>query len=337
MGIQSADVLYPVNTTVVDSGTGIDIRLLDSAEAGAVDNTQTVTATHTQDNQVRVFDPASTNNTNRLITDNQAEGWGLRLADDMTPTDDTNCNAYLLAQTLTVNVRVTINQAGGTYGAGGSYAPFWGAALFRYNPSTDAGVLIANGSNNSASWNIGALGDLGTFKLVAISIVIAAGVEFAAGEILMIQFGVGTVTIPNPTLGTATWTYTLSVDHADTNITWEAGKPLCALCHTVGTLTGSAAVDADAAIIMPTVGAITGSASLLSDVSAFGATGFTVTGAAALSGVAAGLALTTATIEGSATVEADAGAIIGTEFTIDTGAAGGGNTYPRSRVVNATS
>lgn len=233
MGIQRANVLYPVNTTTVDTGAGIDIRLLDSAQAAATDETQTATATHTQDNQQRTFDPATagvTANVGAHVT--AGKGYALRLSEDMTPDDDTNCNAYLLGGEPTVNLLVRLNQAGGTYSAG-TYAPVWLAALWSWNPSTNVGTLLKWGTSNSASWNIAPIGgDLGTLKSVAIPLAVGGAnpYEFPAGEIALLQIGVGMGTIPNPTLGTATWTYSLLVDDVNTNLTWGSGKGIRQAC-----------------------------------------------------------------------------------------------------------
>jgi hypothetical protein len=243
MGLQTAAVLYPVNSTTVDSGAGIDIRLLDSAQGGADDDTQTVTATHTQDNVERTFDPATAGVT--AVADARAfqgEGWALRLTEDMTPTDDANCNAFLSPLNHVVNIQIAVNQSGGTY-TGGTYAPSWRAALIRYNPATDTGTVVATSANNAVSWNYTpATGDLGTFKNLAITFNAAAqypnGIEFSAGEILLLQIGVNTGTIPNPTLGTATWTYTLRVDNANTNISWASGQGICEVCKTTGSASG---------------------------------------------------------------------------------------------------
>lgn len=241
MGIQRAAVLYPVNTTTVDTGAGIDVRLLDSAEAAATDNGQTVTATHTQDNQQRTFDPATTGvTTNIASTTLGPKGWALRLSEDMTPTDDTNCNAYLPAGTPTVNIRVTINQSGGTY-VSGTYAPVWSAALLEYDPVANTGTLICWGTNGGGtSWTIAGLGaDLGTFKNISIPCSVGAPpFEFAQGKILLLQIGVGMATIPNPSVGTATWTYTLSVDDASTNLTWAANQGIRQACAISNTLDG---------------------------------------------------------------------------------------------------
>ncbi len=231
MGIQRATVLFPVNTTTVDTGGGIDIRLLDSAEAGANDDTQTVQWTHLQDSNGRVFDPATAAVTlAKNVGTTPTTGWALRLAEDMTPADDANCNAILPAGTLTVSMNVALNQSGGTY-VTGSYGPDFKAALWRYNPSTNTGTSLGVNGTAGTTWDYTPVtGDLGTFKVVTFNYNIASLVEFAAGEILLLELGLNTSTVPNPTLGTATWVATLRVDNADTKITWAAGQSIKQAC-----------------------------------------------------------------------------------------------------------
>lgn len=238
MGIQRATVLYPVNSTTVDTGAGVDVRLLDSAQAGATDTSQTAQATHTQDNAERTFDPATANTAITTSAYNvlAKAGWALRLTQDMTPADDTNCDCALGAGTLTVNISVAINQAGGTY-VSGTYAPSWNVSLWRYNPSTDSATLIGSSTNNGTSWNVNG-GDIGTFKTVSQTISVASLVAFAQGEVLYLQIGVNTGVIPNPTIGTATWTYTLAVDDPNTNITFASGQGIQQSCSLSGSAVG---------------------------------------------------------------------------------------------------
>lgn len=262
MAIQTATTLYPVNSTTIESDTGIDVRLLDSAEAGAT-ATQTATATHTQDGQNRTFDPAGpAATTNSSPGNNQNKGWALRLTEDMTPSDDTNCNAFLSSGSISVTLSVTINQSGGTY-ASGTYSPLWALSLFRRDPSADTTVHIGTGTASSPTWTIGGIGvDLGTVKTVTLTaIVIAApGIEFQPGEVLYAQIGLNTSTIPNPTLGTATWTYTLNVDHTNTKITFAAGQALSSLCFITGSSSGIASASGALAPVFPTAGSSSGSA-----------------------------------------------------------------------------
>lgn len=320
MGIQTAAVLYPVNTTTVDTGTGIDVRLLDSAQAGADDDTQTCTATHTQDNQVRAWDPANASSANRDPTNTLLkQGWATRLTEDMTPADDTNCNACLTAGTLTVNLQVAVNQAGGTY-TGGTYTPAFVAGLWRYNPSTDTGTLIANGFVFGPSWNYTPVtGDLGTFKAAAVPVAVTSLTEFQAGEVLLVQLGVAVVTIPNPSVGTATWTYTLRVDNVDTNITFAAGQGIRTLCPVDGTVAGSAEALGVSVKVLPTVGIDSSIATVLGVLQADANMVGISSGSATVSGVLQSIAQMAGISGGVATASGVLGAILGTVGTCNIG------------------
>lgn len=243
MPIERADILYPLNSTTVDTGAGIDIRLLSSAQGGADDDTQDCDATHTQDDVERTFDPATAGVTTAAsATSLQKKGWALRLAEDMTPSDITNCVAMLNAGTLVVSIVVAIDQTGGTY-VSGTYGPRWRASLWKYNIAADTGTQIAVGSVTTPTWDITpATGDLGDFKTATISLVIASNTTFTLSETLLLQIGLNTMTIPNPTLGTATWTYTLRVDHVNTNIDFAAGQGIRAACSFSNDLTGKGTV-----------------------------------------------------------------------------------------------
>lgn len=240
MAIQRATVLYPVNTTTVDTGAGIDVRLLDSAQAGADDSTQTASFSHTNDNVERTFDPAtgSVTNTNNAGTTLFKTGWALRLTQDMTPTDDTICDAFLNSGTLTVNMNVNATQTGGTY-TSGTFGPTFRASLWRYNPATDTGTIIASGSTTGTTWDLTPVtGDIGTAKTASISINVASDTTFGAvggtaAEVLYLQLGLNTGTVPNPTLGTAAFIVTLTVDNTNTKITFAAGQGI----HQTGTIT----------------------------------------------------------------------------------------------------
>lgn len=236
--IERANILYPVNSTTVDSAAGIDIRLLDDVEGGATDSTQSVRFTHTQDGQERTFDPA-----NALVTTEtdpltfQGEGWALRLADDMTPPDDTNCNAYLNAGTLAVNVRALLAMAGGT-NLGGNTVITFRASLWRYNVTSNTGTLIASGSQ-AQTWDTSALGaENNTRKDTAISIAVASNAEFLADEILMIQIGCEGTTLPNASIGTTNFDITLDVDDASTNIDFALNQGIHIICGLTGNLIG---------------------------------------------------------------------------------------------------
>ncbi|MFA6204211.1 MAG: hypothetical protein WC710_13625 [Gallionella sp.] len=337
MSLSTAAVLYPVNSTTVDTGTGIDIRLLDSAEAGANDDTQTATATHTQDGVERTFDPATAGvtNTNNANTTLFKMGWALRLTEDMTPTDDTNCNAMLTSGTLTVNLSATINQSGGTY-LTGSYTPEWKASLWRYDPTANTGTLIASGTGTGTpTWNYTpATGDLGTFKTVAISIAVPSNIEFLQGEILLLQVGLSTFTIPNPTLGTATWTYTLRVDNSSTNVTWAADQAIAAICGMVGSSSGAATALGVSSIVLPTVGVSAGIATVLGVLAADAVMIGTAAGIATVSGALGAVAGMIGTAAGTSLAEAALAAVVPTVGTVDIGGGGGGTTISPVFTIN---
>lgn len=242
MGIQRASVLYPVNSATTDTGAGIDVRFLDDVQAGATDSDQSVRFTHTQDGQERTFDPD-----NALVTTEadplvfQGDGWALAVPDDMTPADDTNCNAMLSAGTLTVNVRALLNMNGGT-NLGGVTTITFRASLWRSDPITESNALIASGSQ-SQTWDTSVLGaENNTRKNTAISIAIASNVEFTTGETLMLQIGCEGTTLPNATVGTTNFDVTLDVDDAATNITFAAGQGIRQACSLSGNPVGTGTV-----------------------------------------------------------------------------------------------
>lgn len=245
MGVQRATTLYPVNTTTVDSGSGIDIRLLDSAEAGADDSTQTAAFTQANDNVERTFDPATggVTNTNDANTTLFKAGWALRLSQDMTAADDTNCDVMLTGGTVTVSLRVNVNQTGATY-TGGTFAPTFKASLWKYNPSTDIGSLIASGTTTATTWTLGSLGDLGTAKTATINITVPT-TTFSAGstaaEVLYLQVGFNTNNVPNG-VGTANFTMTLTVDNTNTKVVFGSGVNLIQYCSFTNLLSGTGTV-----------------------------------------------------------------------------------------------
>lgn len=272
MAVTQALTLYPVNTTTVDTGSGIDVRFLDTA-TGSSDATQTAAFTNSNSNVERTFDPgnAGVTNTNNAGTTLFKAGWALRLANEMTPTDDTNCDAYLPAQTVSVQFAATANQTGGTY-ASGTFGPTFRASLWRYNPATDTGTLIAAGSTTARTWNAaGVGGDLGTAKNVQFNISVPATVfansKGTAAEILYLQIGFNTGTVPAPTLGTANWTVTLTVGFVNTFLSFATG--LAELCYMNGTAAGVGAASASGAPVYPTVGSSAGAGSASGSLLAF--------------------------------------------------------------------
>lgn len=227
MAINYSATLYPRNDTTVDTGTGIDIRLLGST-AGSTDTTQTFTWTHAQDNIERTFDPATAagaTNTNNAGTTLFRMGYALRPTEDMTPVDDTNCDTILTTGTLTVNLETTITSAGGTLPSTADVTITHRASLWKYNPSTDTGTLIAAGSQATTWTNA----ERGTYKTTAVSINIGSTVTFATGEVLLLQAGANSGTLGNPALGTQTYTFTLRLGSV-TRIAFTSGQGVRQFC-----------------------------------------------------------------------------------------------------------
>lgn len=262
MAIQLATTLYPDNGTVTDNtGAGVDVRLLNSTNP-ATNTANTAAATHTNDNVERTFQPdlLGVTNTNDANTTLLKNGWALRLSNDMTPTDDTNFDAFLPAQTVTVQMNVNATQSGGTY-ASGTFAPTFKASLWRYNPATNTATLIAVGITAGITWNVAPVGgDLGIAKTASITISVPATVFEAskgtAAEVLYLQLGFNTGTVPNPTLGTATFTVTLTTGNANSNVALGIG--LTQLGYMVGSGAGVGAASGSGAPVLPTSGSASG-------------------------------------------------------------------------------
>lgn len=306
MPLNQSSILYPVNTTTVDTGAGIDVRLLDSV-AGTADSTQTASFTHTNNNVERTFDPATggVTNTNNAGTTLFKAGWALRLAEDMTASDDTKCDAFLNSGTLTVGIVIRISQTGGTY-AGASYTPTFRASLWRYNPSTDTGTLIAAGTT-TATWTIGGImDDTATPKNLSISIAVPnttfGAVKGTAAEIFYLQVGMNTGSIPAPTLGTGAYTATLTVGTANTNITFAAGQAISQVCYVVGSSAGTASVTGTGAPVKPTAGTSSGTSTVAGSLMAHKLTTGTSTGTASVNGTFGAVKVGTGSAAGIATV-----------------------------------
>ncbi|HEX6215266.1 MAG TPA: hypothetical protein VFZ38_10630 [Vicinamibacterales bacterium] len=323
MPILTAAIVYADNGTTVDTGTGIDVRRLNAANPAAANDTQTAAFTHTNDNVERTFDPANAGvtNTNHAGTTLFRCGYAFRLAEDSTPTDDTNCNAFLPAQTLTVNVWSSANQSGGTY-VSGTYGPTMRASLWRYNPATDAGVLIAAGSDTSQTWAVTALN---VFKNSPIAITVPA-TEILQGEILLLQVGFNTGTVPNPTLGTANWVHTMRVADPTnpTRINFVTG--LRTLCASTGSSSASATVAGVSGLVKPGAGSAAGVATVAGVSGATkGSTGSSA-GAATVAGVSAAVKGGTGSSAGIANVDGKAASVKGGTGTVVVSSGGGGGT-----------
>jgi len=250
MAINRTETFYPRNDTTIDTGTGIDIRILSTTQSGTNDVTQTCTADHTNDNVNRWFDPATTGNTDAtdINTTLVKRGWALRLTEDMTPPDDdTNCNVIIPANTTTVTLDVGASWSGGAIT--GNTVPTFKASLWRYNPSTDAGTLIAAGTSAATTWQN--LTQNGTFKTVPISITVPQ-TTFSQGEILMVQVGMNTGTLPNPITGTTNWVFTLRINNATTNVAFASGSHLLQVCTYTNNLNGVGTPTRNGLAITPT-------------------------------------------------------------------------------------
>jgi hypothetical protein len=240
MGVERSSTLYLKNSTTVDTGTGIDVRLLSATNGGTNDATQSVRWTHTQDNTRRTFDPATT--LVATVADAstlQRKGWAPRLVEDMTPGDDTNCNVFLSAGTATVTVRARLNMNGGT-NVGSLNTPItFGGSIWRYNPSTDAGVLLASGEAAAATnWNTTSTGDNNTYKTASFDIVIAASQSFASAEVMLLQIGALAGNLANPLSGTTNFDLDIEIDNATTRIDFASGQHLYQTCSITRFTTG---------------------------------------------------------------------------------------------------
>lgn len=336
MSVQQANTIYPVNTTTVDTGTGIDVRYLATSTATA-DTTQTAAFTSANDNVERTMDPATAGvtNTNNAGTTLFKLGWALGLASDMTPTDDTNADAYLPSQTITVSVVMNPTQTGGTY-LSGTLAPTFRASLWQYNPSTNAGTLIASGTSTATTWNVATVGgDLGTAKTVSISIsapsTVFAAVKGTAAEVLFLQVGFNTGTVPNPTLGTANFTMTMSVDTANTNVAFTTG--LAELFYASGSSSGVGTPTGSTVLVIPTVGSASGLATVTGALEATGVMTGSSSGVATASGAFGAVGETTGTSSGTSTVSGSTALVAPTVGTVDIGAGGGTTTYVRPTII----
>lgn len=232
-GINRASTLYPRNVATIDTGTGIDVRLLSDAAGGVTDDTSSAQFTHANDSVERTFDPATANvtNTNNAGTTLFKTGWALRLVDDMTPVDDTNCVAILPAGTVTFNA-LMVPTITGNVPLTGNLAPTWRASLWRYNPATDTGTLIIGGASGvGVTWNCNSVNnDTGVAKAITLNLVVPSQVTFAAGEVLLLQVGLNTNNVPNPLTGTMTVSFAIRVGSTSTNIAFATNQNIMQTC-----------------------------------------------------------------------------------------------------------
>lgn len=321
-GISSADPLYPINSTTVDTAAGIDIRLLSSAQAGATDSDQSVRFTHTQDGQERTFDPDNalvTTETNPLGF--QGKGWALRLVEDMTPDDDINCNAVLTTGTMTVNVRALLNMNGGT-NLGGVTTITFRASLWRYNTVNNTGILIDSASQ-AQTWDTSAVGaENNTRKDTAISIASVPQTEFLTNEVLLLQIGCEGTTLPNASVGTTNFDITLDVDDAGTNLDFAAGQGLVQVCYLTGISAGAATASGVLAPVLPATGSSAGAATVSGSLEAEKETTGSSAGVATVSGVLEAEKETTGLSSGVATASGVPAVVVPTVGTSEVGVGG---------------
>lgn len=220
MTILRNTTLYPINSTTVDTGTGIDVRALSSTEPGATDSTQSVRNSTQGSNVERCFDPAnaSVTTTTNAATTLSKLGYGVP---DASMTDgDSNCTTTLNAQSVTVNWTGTASGTGtGNVGANDVFTPR--ASLWKYNTSSNTGTLIVGGSGTAIT--ISALiAYTGTAYTAAVTLSVPA-TTFSANEILYLQMG-GNVACGAGLLGGArTTTWVLSVDVSTTKLSMAQG------------------------------------------------------------------------------------------------------------------
>lgn len=233
--LQRAGTLYPINSTTVDSGTGIDVRALSDTQPGATDGSQSILNATQNSNAERTFDPATASDTttNNAQTTNGKKGWAIPTA-GMAP-GNANCVARLVAQTVTVAWGGLANGTGtGNAGVNDVLTPK--ASLWKYNTSTDTATLIA-GNSGTAITKAATLAYSNSAYTASVAITIGTDVSFGANEVLMVVFG-GNLACGAGLLGAGrTTTWTVDVDVSTTTVTFgTAGlRLLCSFTYT-GTL-----------------------------------------------------------------------------------------------------
>lgn len=216
MAIQRAATLYPINTTTVDTGAGIDVRALSDTQPGASDSSQSILNSGQGTNQEKTFDPATAQaagTTNNAQTTLAKLGYAIPSA-SMTD-GDSNCTTTLQAQTITVSWIGTATGTGtGNVGANDVLTPK--ASLWKYNTSTDTGTSIASGSGTAVTMSaLLAYGPTAYSASVSISV---SETSFSTNEVLYVQIG-GNLACGAGLLGGArTTTWTLTVDDTGTNL-----------------------------------------------------------------------------------------------------------------------
>lgn len=323
MAVDRSATLYPKNATTVDSGGAVDVRILSSTN-GSTAEANTVTCAHTADNTERTFDPGSSINSILDCRSSQKLGWALRLTEDMTPSDDTNCNVLLPAQTVSVGIRVSMAASGGTGYTGGVHTPTFRLALFAYDPATDTGTHITDAASAALSWDLTPVtGDGGALKNTTFTMTVVSDYEFPQGTILLLQVGLNTGTLANPVTGTTTYTFTYRSDSNSSFVTWAAGKLLTSLCGMAGSAAGVGSVSGVASKVLATVGAASGAGTVAGVMSATAAMTGSAAGVASASGQASSVAAAVGDAAGSATVSGSASRVLGTVGSVSVAGSGG--------------
>lgn len=316
MPLVTAAVLYPRNSTTIDTGTGIDIRLLADAQTAAAE-AQSVTNSSQGTTSERTFDPANTGVTAvASALTFQGEGYALRLAEDSTPADDTNCNAVVRAGTRTVNLAGSVAVTG-TLNLGASHSLLPRASLWRYNPATDTAVLIVSGSGTTVTATAA-----GAWT-ASVSLVLANPVELLQGEVLLLQVG-GLVGAGTGLLGGATsCTWTLNSNVAGTNLTFGQGH-LAQVCSLTGTSAGTAAAAGTGGKVVPAMGAAAGVASASAVLGATKQSTGSATGTASATGGFGAVKGTAGSVTGTAAASGS-GAVVKTTVGTVLVSSGGGS------------
>lgn len=230
--LQRANTLYPINSTTVDTGTGIDVRALSDTQPGATDSTQSVQNATQNTNAERTFDPATANDTttNNAQTTNGKKGWAVPAA-GMAP-GNASCVTRLVAQTVTVAWNGVATGTGlGNTGINDVLTPK--ASLWKYNTSTDTATLIAGGSGTAISISA-ALAYSNTAYSASVAITVASDVSFGANEVLMVVIGGNVACGAGFLSGARTSTWTMDVDASGTTVTFGTTglRLLCSFTYT---------------------------------------------------------------------------------------------------------
>lgn len=299
---------FPIAGSAGSSQWGSDVRkMLDSADGTA--DTTTITSHGTSGGQtLRTCDPYTTNSSDLTQAD---YGWAV------TPTDMNSVDGALRF-TAAGNWVLTSRIVSSSIVAGDTTVNFY---IYRVGPAASRTRTLLGNAATTAS--------IGT-TVTTVTVTVALGsIVFAEDETVQFSCEVSaqSVIITGRTVTFHTGTQggvAIRVDMPELGI----------LAKTSGTITGDAAVDADAALLLNTAGTITGTATVAGVTSSTWGTSGTVTGTATVAGVPSSTWGTTGTITGDATVDADGAMVLGTEFTIDTGGSGTSTGYAKSRVVN---